>query len=45
MYFNDRGFAKITLGACRRKRIYDKKEKILKREIERKVAQMKRAAR
>ncbi len=45
MYFNDRGFAKITLGACRRKRVYDKKEKILKREIERKVAQMKRAAR
>ena len=28
IYFNDRGFVKITIGVCRRKRLYDKKEKI-----------------
>lgn len=45
IYFNDRGYAKITLGVCRRKRFYDKKEKILKKEIERKVNKIKKAAR
>jgi len=34
IYFNDRGFAKISLGLCRRKRLYDKKEKIIKKETE-----------
>jgi SsrA-binding protein len=45
IYFNDRGYAKITLGVCRRKRFYDKKEKILKKEIERKVNKIKKAVR
>ncbi|MGB3478580.1 MAG: SsrA-binding protein SmpB [bacterium] len=45
VYFNDRGYAKVTIGACQRKRMYDKKEKILKREIERKVGRIKRSAR
>jgi SsrA-binding protein len=45
IYFNDNGYAKVTLGACRRKRLYDKKEKILKNEIERKVAKIKKAVR
>jgi len=45
IYFNDNGYAKVTLGACRRKRLYDKKEKLLKREIERKVDKIKKAVR
>ncbi len=45
IYFNDRGFAKVTIGICRRKRLYDKKEKILKEEVERKVDKIKKAAR
>jgi len=45
IYFNDRGYAKVTIGACQRKRMYDKKEKILKREIKRKIDKIKRAAR
>jgi len=45
IYFNDHGYAKVTLGTCRRKRLYDKKEKLLKREIERKVDKIKKAVR
>ena len=45
VYFNDRGFAKVTVGVCKRKRQFDKKEKILKKEIERKVSKIKRAMR
>jgi SsrA-binding protein len=45
IYFNDNGYAKVTLGACRRKRLYDKKEKLLKKEIERKVDKIKKAVR
>ena len=44
VYFNERGFAKVTIGVCRRKRLYDKKEKLLKREIERKVRSIKKVA-
>lgn len=29
IYFNDRGYAKVTIGVCRRKSLFDKKEKIL----------------
>jgi SsrA-binding protein len=45
IYFNDRGFAKVTVGVCRRKRMYDKKEKILKEEMKRKVDRIKKAVR
>ena len=45
IYFNDRGLAKIKLGVCRRKRFYDKKEKILKQEVEHKIDKIKKAAR
>ncbi len=45
IYFSDRGFAKVTIGICRRKRFYDKKEKILKEEVERRVRKIKKAAR
>lgn len=45
IYFNDNGYAKVTLGVCRRKRLYDKKEKLLKDEIERKVDKIKKAVR
>jgi SsrA-binding protein len=45
IYFNDHGFAKVTVGVCRRKRLYDKKDKILKKEVDRKVASAKKIAR
>ena len=45
IYFNDHGYAKVTLGVCRRKRLYDKKDKLLKKEIERKVDKIKKAVR
>jgi SsrA-binding protein len=45
VYFNDHGFAKVTIGICRRRRQYDKKDKILKKELDRKVASAKRIAR
>jgi SsrA-binding protein len=45
IYFSDRGLAKLTIGVCRRKRFYDKKEKILKREEDRKVRKIKKAMR
>lgn len=34
VYFNDRGFAKIEIGLCKGKRLYDKREDIKKREID-----------
>lgn len=45
VYFNERGFAKVTIGVCQRRRLYDKKEKLLKKEIERKVRSIKKAIR
>ncbi|MDD5155080.1 MAG: SsrA-binding protein SmpB [Candidatus Omnitrophica bacterium] len=34
VYFNDRGFAKIELGLCKGKKLYDKRETIKRRETE-----------
>ncbi len=45
IYFTGRGYAKMEIGVCRRKRLYDKKEKILKREEERKIAKARKATR
>jgi len=45
IYFSDSGFAKVTIGVCQRKRLYDKKEKILKKEVEREVDRAKKAMR
>jgi SsrA-binding protein len=45
VYFNERGVAKVTIGVCRRKRLYDKKEKLLKKEVERRVRTIKGAMR
>ena len=45
LYFSDSGYAKVTLGVCQRKRQYDKKEKILQKEVERKVDRVKKAMR
>lgn len=45
IYFNDRGFAKLEVGVCRRKRLYDKKEKILRKEEEKKIAQARKIMR
>ena len=45
IYFNERGYAKVEVGVCRRKRQYDKKEKILKKEEERKIAKFRKVSR
>ncbi len=45
IYFNERGFAKVFLGVCRNKRVFDKKEKILKKESEKRLAQLKKTIR
>ena len=34
IYFNDRGFAKIELGICKGKKLYDKRDDIKKRETD-----------
>jgi|UniRef100_A0A7V3RHP3 SsrA-binding protein len=41
IYFNERGFAKVTIGVCRRKRAFDKKEKILREEAKRDLERIK----
>lgn len=45
IYFNDRGFAKVSLGLCQHKRQYDKKEKLLKAEDKMKVSRLRKAVR
>ena len=45
IYFTDRGYAKMQIGVCRRKRLYDKKEKILKKEEEKKIAKARKVIR
>ncbi|UCD19767.1 MAG: SsrA-binding protein SmpB [candidate division WOR-3 bacterium] len=45
IYFTERGYAKVEMGVCRRKRLYDKKEKILKKEEEKKIAKFRKIAR
>jgi len=45
IYFNDRGYAKLEVGVCRRKRLYDKKEKILRKEEEKKIAKARKIMR
>ncbi len=41
VYFSDRGLAKISIGVCRRKRVYDKKEKILMEEAKKDLKRIK----
>ncbi len=45
IYFNERGLAKVTIGVCRRRQLFDKKEKILKKEAEKKLLGIKRIVR
>jgi SsrA-binding protein len=45
IYFSERGLAKLTIGVCRRKRIYDKKKKIMQKEVERSIAQIRKTSR
>jgi len=45
VYFNERGFAKVTLGVCRRKRAFDRKGEILEKEARRKLTQIRKAIR
>ncbi|MEO0123925.1 MAG: SsrA-binding protein SmpB [candidate division WOR-3 bacterium] len=41
IYFNERGYAKVTIGVCKRKRLYDKKEKILREEAKKDLKKIK----
>jgi SsrA-binding protein len=41
IYFNDKGLAKISIGICRRKHIFDKKEKILRDEAKKNLKKIK----
>ncbi len=45
IYFNDKGKAKITIGLARGRRLYDKKEKLLKEEMRREIIKNKLLAR
>ncbi|MGB9721947.1 MAG: SsrA-binding protein SmpB [bacterium] len=45
IYFNDKGFAKISIAVCRRKRIFDKKEKILREEAKKNLKKIKSLSR
>ncbi len=35
LYFNNRGFAKVELGLCRGKKVYDRREEIKRRDLAR----------
>jgi SsrA-binding protein len=39
-YFNERGFAKLEVGLCRGKKLYDRRETIKRREEELKIKRM-----
>ncbi|MEO0095855.1 MAG: SsrA-binding protein SmpB [candidate division WOR-3 bacterium] len=41
IYFNERGYAKVTIGVCKRRRLYDKKEKILREEAKKDLKRIK----
>ncbi len=45
IYFNDKGIAKITIGICRRKKLFDKKRRILQKEAARDLGQIKKGVR
>ncbi|PIQ86665.1 MAG: SsrA-binding protein, partial [Candidatus Omnitrophica bacterium CG11_big_fil_rev_8_21_14_0_20_43_6] len=36
-YFNERGFAKVELALCKGKKLYDKRETVKRREIDRQM--------
>ncbi len=38
LYFNERGYAKLQLGLCRGKKLYDKRHAIKEREVKRDLA-------
>lgn len=37
VYFNERGIAKVELAVCRGKRVYDKREALKRRDLEREI--------
>lgn len=45
IYFNDRGLAKVTIGLARGRKAYDKKDKILRKELQRQLRKTKQLAR
>ena len=40
LYLNDRGLAKLELAVCRGKKLYDKREDIAKKDVERRMRQI-----
>ena len=45
LYFNERGFVKIELALCRGKKLYDRRETIKRREVERQLRRVLRSRR
>jgi len=45
LYFNERGFVKIELALCRGKKMYDRREAIKRREVERQLRRVLRSRR
>lgn len=45
IYFTEKGYAKMQIGVCRRRRLYDKKDKILRKEEEKKIAKARKVMR
>ena len=45
VFFNAKGLAKVTLGLCQHKRQYDKKDKLLKKEEQKKISRLRKEAR
>lgn len=45
LFINDRGLAKLEIALCRGKKLYDKRETLKKREVDRKLDQLKKAYR
>ena len=42
VYFNERGFAKVEIALCKYKKLYDRKEEIKLRELERELHRIKK---
>ncbi len=42
VYFNERGFAKIEIALCKYKKLYDRREEIKKRELEKELIRIRK---
>lgn len=42
VYFNERGFAKVEIALCKYKKVYDRREEIKKRELDRELLRIRK---